>query len=137
MKLLLVCVLLIGCGGNTDALFLNNEVVNEAGVLPDVVADTGIDVGAVQDSPPDGETDHPGPDVALEAASPDAQAVDVPDAPPDVDPCPCYRNLAMDVHCTTEHPEAWVCQSACGRPGCVYEYVPQPGLACCQKPDGN
>jgi hypothetical protein len=54
-----------------------------------------------------------------------------------LDACPCYRNFAMDEHCDWKHPEAWVCQSKCGLPGCVYDYAPQPGLACCPAVDGG
>lgn len=148
MKLLLVAALLVGCGGSPEALFASAtkedtdaavDVLggSEAGVVPDVVADAGLDVVPYQDASLDGSADSAGPSVDVEAAAPDAQAVDVQDALPALDACPCYRNMAMDVQCTDELPAAWVCQSKCGLPGCTYDYAPQPGLACCPKADGQ
>jgi hypothetical protein len=145
-KLLLIGALLVGCGGSPDALFASanpggvDATVDSDSRGGDVVADeledTGLDLGAFPDAdagPPD--SGQPGVDV--EAAAPDAQAVDVQDALPALDACPCYRNMAMDGYCTTERPEAWVCQSKCGLPGCTYDYAPQPGLACCPEPDAQ
>lgn len=140
--MLLIGVLLVGCGGSPDALFASaNPGGGDAAVVVDVLVQGGDGVSGVDSPTADGIVDVWAPsDVAAEVR-PDAD-VDEPDATvadalPALDACPCYRNMAMDVHCTTELPEAWVCQSKCGLPGCTYDYAPQPGLACCPEPDAQ
>lgn len=153
MKLLLVGVMtVLGCGGSPEALFASPakgdaDAVDNAVSGGDVAQVDAVDVGTDVVPPVDsGAAGGPDADPALEGGAKEASSdalgevvadVAVADAPPGLDACPCYRNMAMDSHCTEERPEAWVCQTQCGLPGCTYDYQPQPGLACCPGADGG
>ena len=98
---------------------------------------------------PDSGPEEPGADARVEAlpdapdapgANLDAAADVVVDTGADVWPEPaleagcqtCYRNMAMDPHCTEGmYVVAWVCP-ACLPANCIRSYDAQESLACCR-----